>query len=343
MTSRKLTVVEAQPKAVATTAQLEALIELIAPTGGGSGMVAASSARVYRDTFKRWARWAADNGLDAMALNYTTVADYLRNRPATKASQQRELAALRTLAKVLAVVDYANPARKAAYESLKLLKLRTTAEAVKRERQRRALNPAEAYNMLRVWRDVPTIEAGSKPKDRPRGAVWPTVAKRNRAIVATLLLTGIRRAELAALRWEHIDFTAGTMAIRHGKGDKARDVAIYGQEALEALQAWQQAQPAGYGYVFVNLRKGGNFTGDKPMTATSIYRIVTATALLARLGHVKPHDLRRTLATELLNTGETVHNTGAQLGHADSSTTLNNYAVAAEAVDRRKRGKVRYG
>jgi integrase len=79
------------------------------------------------------------------------------------------------------------------------------------------------------------------------------------------------------------------------------------------------------------------------MTATSIYRIVTATALLARLGHVKPHDLRRTLATELLNTGETVHNTGAQLGHADSSTTLNNYAVAAEAVDRRKRGKVRYG
>jgi len=342
MTSRKLTVVEAQPKAVATTAQLEALIELIAPTGGG-GMVAATSARVYRDTFKRWKRWAAANKVDALALNYNTVAAYLAERETTKASRQRELSALRKLAEVLAIVDYSNPARKAALDSLKLLKLRAAAEGIGQERQRRALNPAEADRMLRYWREVPLADPEAKPSKRPTGATWPTLAKRNRAIVATLLLTGLRRAELATLRWEAIDFHNGTITVRHGKGDKPRQAAIYGAEALEALKAWQLAQPAGYGYVFVNLRKGGHFTTDKPMTATSIYRIVAATALAAAVGHVKPHDLRRTLATELLTTGEAVHNVSAQLGHSDSSTTLNNYAVETEARERRKRGKVRYG
>jgi integrase len=324
MTDKAMTTTEGRELTAA--ARLEALINMVAPEHGGSGMVAASSARVYRDTFKRWAKWAADNGLDPLSLNYSTVAAYMADRETSKASRQRELSALRTLAKLLAVVDYANPARKAALESLKLLKLRAAAEGVSQERQRRALGPAEADRMLRVWAADPT----------PSG-------KRNRAIIATFLLTGLRRAELAALQWASIDFHNGTIAVRHGKGDKPRDVAIYGAEALEALKAWQLAQPTGYKAVFVNLRKGDHFTGDKPMTTTSLYRIVTATAKAARVGHVKPHDLRRTLATELLSTGEAVHNVQAQLGHSDSSTTLNNYAVEADARERRKAGKLRYG
>ena len=48
------------------------------------------------------------------------------------------------------------------------------------------------------------------------------------------------------------------------------------------------------------------------------------------MGHVKPNDLRRTLATELLEAGAPVHHVQAQLGHANTQV-------------RRRSGRVRYG
>jgi integrase/recombinase XerD len=310
-----------------TRTGLERLVELIAPTDDRTvGVVAPSSARVYRDTYARWAAWAADNGVDPLDVNYSTAGAYLVTRYGTKASKQRELSALRTLAKALQIVDFGNPARAAACESLKLLKVRATAEGRPNERERRALSPADADRLLRVWQGDTT----------PRG-------KRNRAIIAVLLLAGLRRAELTALTWADVDVQNGVIHIRHGKGDKPRDAALYGGEALDALRAWQMAQPIGYQAVFVNLRKGGHFAGDTAMSTTAIWKVVDETAARAGIGHVKPHDLRRTLATELLETGSPVHHVQHQLGHATSSTTLNNYTGATDARHRRQAGRVRYG
>jgi integrase len=303
------------------------LVEMIAPLDAHTaGMVAPSSARVYRDTYARWERWTAENGLSPLDIHFSTVGAYLADRDGTKASKQRELSALRTLAKTLQIVDPGNPARAAAYESLRLLKVRATGESRQAERDRRALSPAEADRLLRVWKDDQT----------PRG-------KRNRALIAVLLLAGLRREELTALTWIDIDFQNGVIHVRHGKGDKTRDAALYGTEGLEALKAWQMEQPTGYKNVFVNLRKGGTFTGDNAMSTTAVWKVVDETADQAGLGHVKPHDLRRTLATELLETGAPVHHVQHQLGHADSSTTLNNYTGETDARQRRRTGRVRYG
>jgi integrase len=270
--------------------------------------------------------WADQNGIDPLDIKFATAGRFLSERAGTKSSKQRELAALRTLAKTLQIVDFGNPARAAAYESLKLLKVDATGESKKSERQRRALTPAEADKLLRVWRD----------DESTRG-------RRNRAIIAVLLLSGVRREELTAIRWRDIDMANGVIKIRHGKGDKARDAALYGQEAIESLKVWQMEQPTGYKTVFVNLRKGDHFTEDKPMTTTSIWKVVDETAKQAGLGHIKPHDLRRTLATELLETGAPVHHVQQQLGHANSATTLNNYTGETDARQRRKSGRVRYG
>lgn len=310
-----------------STPAFDRLIEMIAPIDESTaGIVAPSSARVYRDTFERWQLWAAQNGIDPLDINFRTVRAYLADRDGTKTSKQRELSALRTLAKTLQIVDYQNPTRAAAYESLKLLKVRATGESRQNERERRALSPADADRLLRVW----------KGDDTPRG-------KRNRALVAVLLLAGLRREELTALTWQDIDFQNGIIHVRHGKGDKARDAALYGGEALEALKGWQMEQPTGYQTVFVNLRKGGTFTGDTAMSTTAVWKVVDETSDQAGIGHVKPHDLRRTLATELLETGAPVHHVQQQLGHADSSTTLNNYTGETDARQRRKTGRVRYG
>lgn len=313
-----------------------ALVNMIAPQGDGAiGMVAATSARVYRVTYDRWLVWADGQGVDACDLNYNTVSAYLVDRltdagqPPTKATLQRELGALRKAAEVLAVVDYANPVRRAAYESLKLLRTRSIVASRTSERERRALSPAEADKLLRVW---PAVD----PKETS-----PVLAARNHAIITLLLMAGVRRGSLARLTWNDVDFENGTLALRHAKNDESGEVAIFG--GLEALRAWQMCQPSGYQFVFVPLRKGGHFTGDKPMTTTDLWRIVTETASRAGIGHVKPHDLRRTLLNELLSTGMPTHEVQHQALHKNASTTLNNYTGKADARARRKSGKIRYG
>lgn len=174
----------------ATAPDVDTLVALVAPHDR-PGLVSRASARVYRDTFARWQAWAAAAGIDPLELTFRTVGEYLAARDGTKATKQRELAALRTLAKLLKVLDYANPARAAAYESLKLLQVRATGETRTSERPRRALT------------------------------------------------------------WQDIDLEAGVIYVAHGKGDKVRDVALYGQAAADALKIWREAQPEGYIHVFV--------------------------------------------------------------------------------------------
>jgi len=320
--------------AIATVDDFERLVDLIAPEHG-AGMVAASSARVYRHTFAEWARYAAERGGDPLALTYETVRQFLNDNPASKATQQRRLSALRTLAKVRAIFSPEDPRAAAMYETVKLLKVAhapTASAAPKRERQRRALSPAEADRLLR-WCTDQVAAAGERERVK---------ALRDRAIVAVGLLAGLRRAELAALEWRDIDFDSGVINVRHGKGDKQRDPAVFSGAALDALKAWQLEQPRGYKFAFVGLRRGGTFTGDKPMDTSAIWRVVTAAAEAAGIGHLAPHDLRRTLATELLATGMSIPDVQAQLGHENAATTLL-YAQSVDARQRRKAGRVRYG
>lgn len=71
------------------------------------------------------------------------------------------------------------------------------ADAQNNERSKKALVPSEADKILRAWND-----------DSNKAA-------RNRALIAVLLLTGMRRSEAAALQWRNVDFQNGVITIRH--------------------------------------------------------------------------------------------------------------------------------
>jgi integrase/recombinase XerC len=60
---------------------------------------------------------------------------------------------------------------------------------------------------------------------------------RNRAIVFCFWRTAIRVGELVALKVHDVDFSAGTLRIRLGKGAKARTVAV-DDECAEVLRKW---------------------------------------------------------------------------------------------------------
>jgi len=42
-----------------------------------------------------------------------------------------------------------------------------------------------------------------------------------------------------------VDFENGVVTVRHGKGDKRREVTLAGDLALDDLRAWQMCQPPG--------------------------------------------------------------------------------------------------
>lgn len=285
--------------------------------------LAESSRRVYAVVYLKWYDWCEEYGITPLALTLGNIERFLISLPVTRATRERYLVALRKAAETLALVAYDVPEYKIAYEILKKLKTPTKG-ATDSERQKVALSPAQCECAINCWNGDTNREL------------------RNRAIVAVLLLTGMRRAECAVLKWQDIDLHEGVIDVRHGKGDKRRDVAIYGEAALAALDAWKLAQGGSREYVFCAVTKGDNLGPDQPMDASTIYRAVKATEKRAGLDHFSPHDARRTMATELLETGDHVRDVQEQLGHAKAQTTLR-YAQTVDARERRKRGKVRYG
>ena len=132
------------------------------------------------------------------------------------------------------------------------------------------------------------------------------------------------------------------VTVRHGKGDKSREVPLAGDLALEALRAWQRCMEAGRVYVFCRITRHGDSLGDdKPIRGTDIYEIIQKTSALAGV-EFKPHDLRRTFITEALATGTPLATVQAAAGHARGETTLR-YAQAVDARQARKTLKLRYG
>jgi len=60
---------------------------------------------------------------------------------------------------------------------------------------------------------------------------------RNRALIAVLWRCGLRISEALALELRDVDLDAGTVRVRHGKGDKSRTVGIDEQTAA-LLARW---------------------------------------------------------------------------------------------------------
>lgn len=297
---------------------LKAFDELVMVTGQ---TVAPSSARIYGQTYALWRTWCAENGVNALDLRAGGVLAFLGAQNVTKSTRQRQLSALRKLAQ-MAYILIPTDDTKRNYEALKMVKAPTSDENGT-ERARRALAPSQADKVLKVW---------NAPSNTHR---------RNQALIAVLALGALRRAEAASLRWSDIDFENGVVTVRHGKGDKNREVPLAGDLALDALKRWQECLPTWREWVFCPLIKGDKVGADKPIDGTDVYRIVKATEAHSGV-EFKPHDLRRTFITEALATGTPLATVQAAAGHSRGDTTLR-YAQTVDARQARKALKLRYG
>jgi integrase len=311
------------PASTITTQEAAAFDELA--TLARRSLESANSARVYDQTYRAWLTYCQGQqpALNPLDMTPGNVLDFLDSQDTTKTTRQRQLSAMRKLAQMSYILRPDDTTRRI-YEALKIIKAPApTIRQANRERAKRALTPSAADKVLRAW-------AGNTAQDA-----------RNRALIAVLFLSGICRSETAALVWSDVDFENGVIHIRHGKGDKARDVPLAGDYALEALRSWQIAQPVGYQHIFTPVERGGHVGKDRAISGTDVYRIVKATEASTGV-EFRPHDARRTFITEALATGTPTPTVQKIAGHSRGDTTLR-YAEGVDARHARKELKLRYG
>ena len=142
---------------------------------------------------------------------------------------------------------------------------------------------------------------------------------RDAAVIALVYVTGVRRAEAAALTLS--SYSTATRSIRLiGKGNKERIVPV-SEAALPWLDAWLRLRGGKPGPLFCPLRKGGTIE-HRHLTPQTIADLLERRRVQAGIAlPVKPHDLRRTLIGDLLDNGTDLATAQAIAGHADPRTT----------------------
>lgn len=111
-----------------------------------------------------------------------------------------------------------------------------------------------------------------------------------------MLGCGLRRAELAALTFDHIQQREGRWVIVDiiGKGNRVRTVPMPSW-AKAAVDAWALALGWTSGRVFYSFRKG-NHLDDAGITPQAIRDLVVEYSKALGLDNIAAHDLRRTFA-----------------------------------------------
>ena len=140
----------------------------------------------------------------------------------------------------------------------------------------------------------------------------------HRAMLITLYSIGMRRAELCHLKVEDIDSKRMLIRIRHGKGGRDRDVPL-SPKVLETLREyWRWMKPKTY--LFPGTISGSR--ADKPITAKVLWEACREAAQRAGITKaVRPHLLRHSFATHLVEGGADLPTVQALLGHADLKPT----------------------
>lgn len=143
------------------------------------------------------------------------------------------------------------------------------------------------------------------------------VGRRDFAVLTLLARLGLRVSEVAALSLDDLDWRAGELIVR-GKQARADSLPIpadVGEAIVEYLQAGRPADALGRS-VFVRVR-----APHRAVTGTGVSKIVHDASLRAGTGAIYAHQLRHTVASEMLRAGASLPEIGQVLRHRHSQTT----------------------
>lgn len=212
--------------------------------------------------------------------------------------------------------------------------------------ERRELAHNAAAGIRKIPRERPKIK--TYEPDEIRKVLTQADTDRN-GHLWYLALTGLRRAEIAGLRWEDIDFTEGTLTVARNrvqvgaaevaenapKTAKSRRTLPLDDGLLAVLRRARKAQAAerlrlGSAYRdsgFVAVDEAGR--AYKPGSLTNMWHRLTKAA---KVRPIRLHDARHTAGTAMHLRGVPLAVIAEWLGHADPSITARIYAHSQDSA-----------
>ena len=146
-----------------------------------------------------------------------------------------------------------------------------------------------------------------------------------RLLVELLARTGMRRGELLSLTVDGVVRIGSAFWLRIPVGKLHNDRYIPLHPTLkQLLDEWLARRPQELRSNLIFVDRG------RPLAGSRIDAAVRKAARAAGIGHVTPHQLRHTLATQAINRGMSLEAIAALLGHRDHSMTM----VYARIADR---------
>jgi integrase/recombinase XerD len=205
----------------------------------------------------------------------------------------------------------------------------------RRERSR----PHQGVPLVRVTRQLPRILSPAEVD-----ALTAALRRhRDRAMVAAMVLGGLRRCEVLGLRLGDLHAAERRVFIAEGKAGRQRLIPVSGRffTAVAAYLDAERPARASTDRVFVVLK--GPRRGQ-PLSAKGMDEILTAARRRAGLEHATCHELRHTCLTRLREAGMALEAVQAQAGHASIESTriylhladdwlAAQYRRAAEVID----------
>ncbi len=148
-----------------------------------------------------------------------------------------------------------------------------------------------------------------------RTSVKRIKALRDAAVMVCLWQAGMREGEVARLRLQdvHVGERTGRIEVINTKGNKDRTIPL-GYEAAQAIRAWLAVRPAVGEAMFM-----GKF--GEALQERGIQKMVASISSLAGIEHVTPHQLRHTIGHTLVQSGASLPEVAAFLGHSSLEVT----------------------
>lgn len=249
--------------------------------------------QAYRRDIEKFAAFATERGLGIKEITRSDVVDFLASlyrRRLDSRSVARHLVTIRNFFRFALLEGYIDDDPAATIESPRF-----------RQSLPSFLSIEEVDRLLRQP-DMTSI-----------------VGLRDRALIEIMYSAGLRVSELCGLRVDDLQLDPGCLRCV-GKGDKERLVPV-GKEALAIVRKYlRTARPqllrgTSSPYLFLNQRGG-------KLDRITFWKLLGAYGRKAGLRRpLKPHMLRHSFATHLLDGGADLRSVQMMLGHSDISTT----------------------
>ena len=182
------------------------------------------------------------------------------------------------------------------------------------------IDPTNLVDTPKLWQRVPEVLSGAEVEamiHAAEGRKWQNV--RDLAILELFYASGMRVSELATIKLESLNLDVGYVRCV-GKGQKERIIPI-GKRARQAIKRYIDSIR---GKLDKNKNSSDLFLSrlGKKMSRQNIWKLIKFYAKKANIKkEIKPHTLRHSFATHLLEHGADLRSVQEMLGHADISTT----------------------